>query len=190
MGNLFCRNTMKSFSFAALAAVASAQTRTEGPITIVPPVTFGAMTSNGALGETWIQDDTTGEGTIWLYAVWENGVQGMNFPGGSLIQNYAQWSSTTEPGKFDGFTVSCVYDKSNGTTNTVTVRNIAESDSLTTADGKQNGKWDTVGTAAKDLDWFEQETDPAHTAEFYGRTFEKKKYSTATAILGGLLFMF
>jgi len=66
----------------------------------------------------------------------------MNFPSGSLIQNYAQWSSTTEPGKFDGVTCSVLTDKSEGTANVITIRNIAESESLTIADGKQSGTWD------------------------------------------------
>lgn len=91
---------------------------------------------------------------------------------GVVFQNYAQWTSTTEAGKFDGFTCAATYEKSNGTTSNVTVRNIANSDSLTNADGKQNGKaWSAIGTAATEYEWFEKETEPSLTNEFYGRTY-------------------
>jgi hypothetical protein len=164
---------MKSYAFAALAAVASAElVLTDGPETTIPEATYGSVKSNGSLGETWIEDSSGESVAIWLWAQWENKVTGQHLDSGMVVQNYAQWTSTTEAGKFDGFTCAATYEKSNGTTSNVTVKNIANSDSLTNADGKQNGKaWSAIGTAATDYDWFEKETDSAFTNEFYGRTY-------------------
>ena len=165
---------MKSYAFAALAAIASAQdyVTTDGPITTIPTASYGSVTSDGSLGESWIESESEGSVAIWLWVQWENKVSGQHMDNGMVVQNYAQFTSTTEAGKYDGFTCSASYEKSNGTTSNVTVKNIANSDSLTNGDGKQNGKaWNAIGTAATEYEWFEKETDPSLTNEFYGRTY-------------------
>jgi len=145
--------------------------------------------SNGSLGETWIEDSSGESVSIYLWAQWENKVTGQHMDNGMVVQNYAQWTSTTEAGKFDGFTCAATYEKSNGTTSNVTVRNIANSDSLTNADGKQNGKaWSAIGTAATEYEWFEKETEPSLTNEFYGRTYLKNKESIQRCGAVGMMF--
>lgn len=104
---------MKSFAFAALAAAVTAQT-TEGPETDFPEAVYGSIKSTGSINETQTITDT-GENTIYLNAIWSNTIDGANFPGSALVQNFVQWSSFTEAGKYMGVVCSIQYDKSNGT---------------------------------------------------------------------------
>lgn len=89
---------MKSFAFAALAAIVTAQT-TEGPETDFPEATYGFIKSSGSINETQTITET-GENTIYLNAIWTNTIDEGNFPGSALVQNYVQWSSFTEAGKY------------------------------------------------------------------------------------------
>lgn len=168
---------MKSFAFAALAAIGTAAV-TEGPTTDFPTATFGSVTVNGGINETQIIDEASGESTLYLNTIWTNEMSGGNFPNGALVQNYAQWSSMTDAGKYMGVICSVTYDKSNGTGTSVSIVNINDSESLAVADKKFEGKtWSEIGTKAEDV-WFEKETDPAKTGEYYGRTYQKNKSSS------------
>jgi len=105
---------MKSFSLAALAAIVSAAD-TEGPATHFPEATYGSTKVNGSMSETQMINDADGSNTIYLNAIWINSIDGTSFPNGALIQNYAQWSSMTDPGKYMGVLCSTVYQNENNT---------------------------------------------------------------------------
>merc|ERR1712076_148314 len=82
-------------------------------------------------------------------------------------------------GKFDGLVCSAVYEKSNGTTTTLGFKNVGDSESLANIGGGfANKSWSDVGTARTDFDLFSQVVDPALTAEYYGRTYQKNKDSS------------
>jgi len=158
-------------------------------VTTIPEASYGSVKSNGSLGEAWYETPDGSQVTIQLWAKWENKVTGQHLDSGMVVQNYAQWTSTTEAGKFDGFTCAATYEKSNGTTTNVTIKNIANSDSLTNADGKQDGKaWSAIGTEATEWEWFEKEYESSLASEFYGRTYSKNKESIQRCGAVGMMF--
>jgi len=177
---------MRSFTFAALVAIATAEV-TEGPVTTLNTANAGSINSNGSISESWTAEGE--ETSITLSVKFNTVYTGGNFPNGALVQNYVQWASPTSAGKFDGLVCSAVYEKSNGTTTTLGFKNVGDSESLANIGGGfANKSWADVGTARTDFDLFSQVVDPALTAEYYGRTYQKNKDSSQKCGAEGLIF--
>ena len=98
-------------------------------------------------------------------------------PDGMLIQNYAQWSSATETGKYDGMSCNVRYEDDNGVGDDVTIFNYSGTDSLRNEDGANGRPW-TQGTFAEEWEWFEKEDDPEELEAAYGRTYAKRDSSS------------
>ena len=83
---------MRTFAFAALAAIATAQAVvTKGEATALPDNVFGGLTSSATRFETHITDETTMEESVYFSIIWTNLIEGGHFEKGIFIQNYAQW---------------------------------------------------------------------------------------------------
>lgn len=91
---------------------------------------------------------------IFLWFNWDNKITGNNFGAGNLIQNYAQWPDSRNPGKYEGFTCNVEYNNINGNNaDSAQIINYANSSSLRTLDGGGLA-WNVMGTKA-DAEWFE-----------------------------------
>jgi hypothetical protein len=67
---------MRTFAFAALAAIATAQSvETKGTVIDLPENRYGALTSGGQRWETMISDETTGEKSVWFSIIWDNALE-------------------------------------------------------------------------------------------------------------------
>lgn len=98
---------MRNFAFAALAAVATAQTNEEGTPQNFPDIPGDADSATGFVNEiVQVRDD--GQRSAVLWAQFNTSCNDCTFNEGNVIQNWLQMEGT-EPGKFTGFTCNTAY---------------------------------------------------------------------------------
>jgi len=103
----------------------------------------------------------------------------------AMVQNYAQWTSPTETGKFGGVTCNAKYPGANGKATDITVTNYAGVDSLRNEDGGNQGGW-VKDTGNLEYDLFMEEDDPEQQAAAYKSEYTKKSKSAQTCSVKAL----
>merc|ERR1712083_963463 len=183
---------MKTFALSALFAIAIAEeaateaaaagVETKGEATLNPHE-FGSFKTTGKAGETMVTDGA--DQGLYIWVTWNNYCDNCNFEGKKCyVQNYMQWESATEAGKFDGFSCTAGYDRSNGVASAVGIINYKASDSLA---GEQ-GPWSEYGTKDTEYAFFIKEEDPQYQEEFYGRTYKKNTKASQNCGAVGMIW--